>query len=270
MQARAGSISSDAQRDGAVFVHLLPSLIPPGALRGGVAVVVDVLRATTVMIQALAVGCEAIIPCGEIDEARGVASGLPAGSALLAGERQGIPIDGFDLGNSLNTFTAAVCRGKTLVMTTTNGTRAILASLEAERVLVAAFSNLRATVSFLREQEREVHVVCSGTDGRISLEDSLLAGAIATGLHEGWTRGNDEAEIVSELWRKVKSEAVTGDEDFDEQAFELLLTVHLGRGRGGRRVRELGLQADIRAAARLDQHSFVAELWPDSRRIVRG
>ena len=57
-----------------VFVHLLPKLIPPGSLRGGVAVVVDVLRATTVMVQALAAGCEAIIPCGEIDEAKAVAA----------------------------------------------------------------------------------------------------------------------------------------------------------------------------------------------------
>ena len=70
-----------------VFVHLLPSLIPPGSLRGGVAVVVDVLRTTTVMVHALAAGCEAIIPCGEIDEAKAIAAGLPAGTALLAGER---------------------------------------------------------------------------------------------------------------------------------------------------------------------------------------
>src|SRR4051794_89600 len=129
-----------------VFVHLLPSLIPPGTLRGGTAVVIDVLRATTVMVQALAAGCDAVIPCGEVDEAREVAAGLPAGKAILAGERQGLPIEGFDLGNSPGDFTLDNCRGKTLVMTTTNGTRAILASLEADRVLVAAFSNLLATV----------------------------------------------------------------------------------------------------------------------------
>ena len=128
-----------------VFVHLLPSLIPPGSLRGGVAVVVDVLRATTVMVHALAAGCEAIIPCAEIDQAKAVAAVLPPGSALLAGERGGVPIAGFDLGNSPGEFTPEACRGKTLVMTTTNGTRAILASLEAERVYIASFANLRAT-----------------------------------------------------------------------------------------------------------------------------
>ncbi len=89
-----------------VFVHLLPRLIPPGSLRGGVAVVVDVLRATTVMVHALAAGCEAVIPCGEIDEAKAIAASLPPGTALLAGERQGLPIPGFDLGNSPGEFTS--------------------------------------------------------------------------------------------------------------------------------------------------------------------
>src|SRR4051794_9488006 len=111
-----------------VSVHLLPELIPPGTLAGGVAVVVDALRATTVMIHALAAGCAVILPCREVDEARHLAAGLPPGSALLAGERQGLPIAGFDLGNSPSAFTPALCRGKTLVMTTTNGTRAILSS----------------------------------------------------------------------------------------------------------------------------------------------
>ena len=106
-----------------IFVHLLPTLIPPGSLRGGVAVVVDVLRATTVMVQALAAGCEAIIPCLEIADAQKVAAGLGPGAALLAGERHGLPIPGFHLGNSPGDFTPAICREKSLVMTTTNGTR---------------------------------------------------------------------------------------------------------------------------------------------------
>ena len=173
-----------------VFVHLLPSLIPPGSLRGGVAVVVDVLRATTVMVHALAAGCEAVIPCGEIDEAKAIAASLPPGTALLAGERQGLPIPGFDLGNSPGDFTPEVCRGKTLVMTTTNGTRAILASLEAERVYIASFGNLRATsdeisVQFLKKDHgHSVHIICAGTEGFISLEDTLLAGALTAWIAE--------------------------------------------------------------------------------------
>ena len=139
-----------------IFVHLLPTLIPPGSLRGGVAVVVDVLRATTVMVQALAAGCEAIIPCGEIDEAEGLPLDFRRARPCWRASAQGLPIPGFDLGNSPGEFTPEVCREKTLVMTTTNGTRAILASLEAERVYIASFTNLRATsdeisVQFLKK-----------------------------------------------------------------------------------------------------------------------
>src|SRR5689334_21797386 len=119
-----------------VYLHMLPALIPPTALKDGVAVVIDVLRATTVMVHALAAGCEAVIPCAEIDQARAVAASLPPGTAITGGERGGLPIDGFDFGNSPASFTREVCEGKTLVMTTTNGTRAILASLEADRVLI--------------------------------------------------------------------------------------------------------------------------------------
>lgn len=252
----------------AVFVHLLPTLIPAGAFRGATVVVVDVLRATTVMVHALAAGCKAIIPCGEVEEARAIAAGLPDGSALLAGERQGLPIAGFDLGNSPGAYTPEVCRGKTLVMTTTNGTRAILASLEADHVFVAAFPNLLATAHAVNEDPREVHVVCSGTDGWISLEDAILAGALAcdvaiTRRPETLNRafGNDEAEIVSRLWGHVPLGADPTDTDLADT---------LALGRGGRRVREIGLAADIHDASRIDRFPLVAELRRDPLRVVRN
>jgi 2-phosphosulfolactate phosphatase len=259
--------SSDRPR---VFVHLLPSLIPPGTLRGGVAVVVDVLRATTVMLHALAAGCEAIIPCGEVEEAKAIAAGLPAGTALLAGERGGLPIPGFELGNSPGEFTREVCEGKTVVMTTTNGTRAILASLEAERVYIAGFVNLKATsdelvVQFLkRDHGYPVHIVCSGTEGFISLEDSLLAGALAKNVTNFAHRslgnalfGNDEALIVLSQWLEV--------EKYLEQR---PLWPLLGTGRGGQNVIRIGRSDDIVEAAYFDRFPLVAEVSRDPLRIV--
>ena len=243
-----------------VFVHLLPSLIPPGSLRGGVAVVVDVLRATTVMVHALAAGCEAVIPCGEIDEAKAVAAGLPPGTALLAGERQGLPIPGFDLGNSPGDFTPEVCEGKTLVMTTTNGTRAILASLEAERVYIASFGNLRATsdeisVQFLKKDHgHAVHIVCAGTEGHISLEDSLLAGALASQIvsvelvpDQTLDRvfGNDEALMVVSQWIEV--------ERFLEKRPSVAL---LSLGRGGQNVDGSAWDRDFDAASQVRPSSI--------------
>jgi 2-phosphosulfolactate phosphatase len=252
-----------------VYVHLLPELIPPGALEGGVAVVVDVLRATTMMVHALSAGCVAVIPCGEIDEARRVAASLPAGQALLAGEREGLPIAGFDLGNSPSSCTPEVCRGKTLVMTTTNGTRAILASLDAERVVIGAFPNFAATAQLVHADERRIHVVCSGTDRSVSYEDSLLAGAFAQHFKDmGGTLMNDEAEIVAALWAKI-DDAIwfrNGDRPREPNP----LTRYLVRGRGGRRVTELGLVQDIADAAQLNSyvHNHAFELRRDPLRIV--
>ncbi|WZO99629.1 2-phosphosulfolactate phosphatase [Isosphaeraceae bacterium EP7] len=242
-----------------IFVHLLPALIPAGALRGGVAVVIDVLRATTAMVHGLAAGATHIVPCLEIDEARGVAAALPPGTAVLAGERLGVPIEGFDLGNSPADFNASTCRGKTLVITTTNGTRAIHASREAERVLVAGFVNLEATARALIADGRPVHLVCAGTDGQISLEDTLLAGAIAETLRDrGWTLENDPARIASILWFDV---------DYRIDEGETLAGV-LSDGRGGRRVRELKLAPDIEAAATLNRFDLVAELVSNPPGIV--
>src|SRR6516162_9824086 len=103
-----------------VHVHLLPELAAPGRLRGGVAVVIDVLRATTTIIHALAAGCTAVRPCAEVEEARELAGGMRAGRVLLGGERGGAPLPGFDLGNSPREYTTKVCRGNTLVLTTSN------------------------------------------------------------------------------------------------------------------------------------------------------
>jgi 2-phosphosulfolactate phosphatase len=248
-----------------VFVHLLPKLIPPGSLRDAMVVVVDVLRATTVMVRALAAGCLAVIPCSEIDEATAVASSLPAGTALLAGERGGLPIPGFDLGNSPAEFTEEACAGKTLVMSTTNGTRAIVASLEAKRIYIAAFNNLTATVDeisvkFQRRDRAPLHIVCAGTEGFISLEDSLLAGALAARLlvppgqiePDGHRLGNDEALIAVSEWLEV-----------ERYLRNRPLSRLLSMGLGGQNVQRIGLGADIEDAAALDQFSLVAEMSQD-------
>ncbi len=255
-----------------IFVHLLPALIPPGALRGGVAVVVDVLRASSVMVHALASGVEAIIPCLEIEDALRVASEYPKDRVLLGGERGGAPIEGFDLGNSPRTYTPEACRGKMLVMTTTNGTRAILASLEAERVFVASFFNLSATLERLRAEARDrpIHLVGSGTEGHISLEDTLLVGAFAkelAGMTEGMPLtpepdsgplpfGNDEAYIAANQWLEVERNLP------DRPLWHMLRL-----GRGGHNVRRLKMEPDIEDVARIDAIPLVAELTRDPLRI---
>ena len=249
-----------------VFVHLLPSLIPSGLLRGGVAVVMDVLRATTVMTHALAAGAKAIFPTLSIEEAQDVAASLPAGTAILAGERQGLRIPGFDRGNSPGDFTPELCRDKSLVMTTTNGTVAIMASLEAERTFIASFANLSATAGAVEDAvggARVLHLVCSGTDGEISLEDSLLAGALMSALDQprdersmALEPANDSALIVAAQWREVSR-------DFGSRPLASVIRL----GRGGRRVRQIGLDPDIDLAAAVDQFNLIAEIHRDPPRI---
>src|SRR5262245_51883162 len=170
--------------DREVQVHLLPELAPAGRLAGGVAVVIDVLRATTTIVHALVAGCSAVRPCAEIDEAQTLAGSMRAGRVLLAGERGGAPLPGFDLGNSPAEYTPKTCKGCTLVLTTTNGTRALIRAAEAERALVAAFVNYSAVCEQLRQDPRPVHIVCAGTEGEVALEDTLLAGAIVDDLSE--------------------------------------------------------------------------------------
>src|SRR5947208_9033064 len=93
-----------------VCVHLVPALAGPGRLAGGLAVVIDVLRATTTIVYALAAGCLDVRPCAEVDEAREVAGGMRVGRVLLGGERGGRPLPGFDLGNSPREYTSALCK----------------------------------------------------------------------------------------------------------------------------------------------------------------
>lgn len=254
-----------------VHVHMLPSLIPPGELDGGVAVVIDVLRTSTMIVHALVAGCRAVYPCAEADEARRLAASLPAGSALLAGERHGVAIDGFDLGNSPGECIPAVCQDKTMVITTTNGTRALLACAAAEVVIVGSFVNFAATAQRLLHEAKPIHLVCAGTEGSISYEDTLLAGAFADHFKEmDFPMGNDQAEIASGLWAKVEESIWfrSGKVSSSEPANPLVR--YLTRGQGGQRVVQLGRSADIADAARLNRADFqiVAELRKDPLRIV--
>jgi 2-phosphosulfolactate phosphatase len=238
-----------------VRVHLLPDLVPPTALAGGVAVVVDVLRATTTMIHALAAGCTAVRPCAEVEEARDLAGSMRAGRVLLAGERGGLPLDGFDLGNSPGDYTPEMCRGNTLVLTTTNGTRALLRAAGAERTLVAGFVNYSAVCEQLRAEARPIHIVCAGTEGEVSLEDTLLAGALVDYLSEvAEVQLNDGARLA---W------------DCFENHGQVLLGA-LQVGQGGAKLRRLGYDEDIRAAARVDLFHLVPELRKGPLRVEVG
>ena len=183
-------------------VYALPQLADPKELAGGTTVVIDVLRATTVTVFALEAGAREVIPCLEVDEARQCARQLPPGQWVLGGERRGLAIRGFDLGNSPAEYTPDRVAGKSVVLTTTNGVRAMLHAREAESVLIAAFVNAAAVLGQLVGHQR-VNVLCAGTDGQYSGDDILLAGMLVERLDRFGGHGyllNAQALTAREFW----------------------------------------------------------------------
>lgn len=249
-------------------VHVLPALFEPSDLAGGIAVVTDVLRATTTVAYALNNGARGIIPCESIDEAVALREvGGATGELLLGGERGGEPISGFDLGNSPSEWSRSVVADREIAFTTTNGTRALLRSVIADRILTGAFANLGAVCELLLTDSRPIHIVCAGTVGKISTEDCLFAGAVIDGLLGSNTARTDSAaedfelcdaaQLVHSHWKQA-SESPDG------------LFQAMKAGSGGRNLMRLGLEADIRTAAALDQVDLVPEYLPQSRRIGRA
>jgi len=190
-----------------VDVLLGESTPAPSEVAGRVVVVIDVLRASTVMVQALANGAKAVVPFAEVDEVVATAQRYTRDEVRLAGERRALPIPGFDAGNSPQSMTSELVRGRTVLMTTTNGTSALLASHGAQRVYVAAFVNLSATAQAIGPHVRDggsVLVVCAGQDRRFALEDAACAGVLVQEVARA-RRGivlGDAAMVARQLGRR--------------------------------------------------------------------
>lgn len=241
-----------------IAVHLLPELVEPQQLAGKTAVVIDVLRATTTVVTALANGAREVLPCLEVADAR--AKAAQAENPLLGGERGGLRIEGFQLGNSPAEYDERTVRDRTVIFTTTNGTRAMMRCKLAKRVLIAGFVNLSAVCRELTS-EREIEIVCAGTDGHVTREDTLLAGAIVDDLSrltDVPLKTNDQADIAADAWRAAVGQ-MTGSS---------LLGQALRASRGGRNLIEIGHENDIDLAAQMDRFDLVAELDLQTWRIT--
>lgn len=218
-------------------------------LQGGIAVVIDILRASTTIVHALAAGAERVIPCGEVETARELAGRFANGTALLGGERHGERIAGFDLDNSPLNYTADRLGGKTLIFTTTNGTRALERCQSADRILIGAFVNRNAIVKALRDDGRPIHLVCAGTDGYVTSEDVLFAGSVAHAvrvLRETQRLPDDETQLALALWQAAHEDC--------GQIRQILRD-----SRGGLNLLELGFEADIDRSATCDLFEIVPE-----------
>lgn len=263
-----------------VRVHLLPALCAADALRGGVAVVIDVLRATTTVVHALASEAAWVIPTLTVEQAHQVAAEWPTGSCVRGGERDGVLIPGFELDNNPLAYTPETVRGKTVVFTTTNGTAALLHAAQAERVLLGSFVNLQAVVRALVLDDRPVHLVCAGTQGQISAEDVLCAGAIVDRLAAAehpsrveWT--DDSLQLAWSLYATVCTSSEgpslpigTVRSPLMPDAGRLLEAVR--RSAGGRNCLRLGFDEQIVRAATLDLFDVVPEYDTRTGRMTRA
>jgi 2-phosphosulfolactate phosphatase len=240
-------------------VYFLPGNASGDELDGATVAVIDVLRASTVVVVALAAGGERIVVCGRVEEARDEANRLPASNRLLGGERGGERIDGFDLGNSPREYSRNVVQGKTIVFTTTNGAQALLQCSAAARVIVAGLTNLSVVAASLAESPN-VALLCSGTGGEISREDVLAAGAIVERAIQFSAKvqpENDQARLALDAWHSIGS-GVDGAR----------LLAALADSQGGRNLARIGMDSDVADAAAIDRYSILPEYDPRTRSIV--
>jgi 2-phosphosulfolactate phosphatase len=209
-------------------------------------VVIDVLRATSVIVRALDAGAKRIIPTLDPDEAIRVRERLGRDGVLLGGERNNVRIDGFDLDNSPASYTPETVGGATIAFTTTNGTRALqrVANAGATNVVCAAFANLDAVVGRLASDARaHLLVVCAGTDGAVSLEDTLCAGGIAAGLvlRDPGVMLTDAGRAAALLYNGVRERLIEA----------------VASGDHAQRLASMGFASDVVAAAQRDTSTGV-------------
>ena len=214
-------------------------------LAGATAVVIDAIRATTTIVAALAAGCREVRTFRTPEEVLAEAGRRPAGTVVTAGERNGVRIEGLDLNNSPSVMTPDRIGGRTLLLTTTNGTVAIHDALPAHTVLIAAMPNRRAIAERILALGRRVVFVSAGTVGTVSCEDTLVAGAVIAAMTDmpagsEWHL-EDSARVALAAWR--------GSADRVGQTFR--------ETRGGRATARLDLDADLAVCSQVDTMDVV-------------
>ena len=217
-------------------VLFLPAELPAREHLQRVAAVVDVIRATTTIVTAFEHGCRSIQPVASVEEAKTARAARPA--AILAGEKGGKRLPGFDMGNSPREFMAGQAADRDVILNTSNGTKALRAVGAGRRVAIAAFLNRTAVADWLVRQASDALIVCSGFEGIFSLEDAVCAGGVADRAAErdpALVLG-DGAKACRLLWAHYRQD----------------LSGLLPRTGWGSHIVAIGLGPDLEICARLD------------------
>ena len=221
-------------------VCLTPDLLHLHSVENTIVVVADIFRATSCMVTAFAHGVNSIVPVATVEECRQ----LQGRGYLGAAERNAQTVEGFELDNSPFSYMDDSLIGANIAMTTTNGTLAITRSRQAVKVLVGAFLNLEAITRYLRTQQYDVLVLCAGWKGRVNLEDTLFAGAIADRLKEDYILREDSALMAQRLYTQAGRNMLS----------YLAPSSHI------RRLQRLGIQKDIAYCLQTDLYDVVPVL----------
>jgi 2-phosphosulfolactate phosphatase len=222
-----------------VEICLTPELIHLHDLQDKIVVVVDIFRATSTMMAALANGVNSILPVADLEACRALA----ANGYIIAGERNGLPAPGFELGNSPIAYLEGKYEGQKIAMTTTNGTLAIEKSIpNSAKVLIGAFVNLQATADYLLSLPNDVVIHCAGWKGKFNLEDSLYAGALISRM--GINTDCDAGIAMSTLFEKQQNN----------------LKGFLSQASHAKRLQNHNIEADIDFCLSMDLYAIVGML----------
>lgn len=167
-----------------IDLYITPVGVKEMSLQDKGVIVVDILRAGTTICRALLSGCKEIVPVETVEQAMALAGSLFRDTILLCGEREGKIVPGFDLGNSPMEYTAKRVKNQSLIFTTSNGTAALVKAQRAGRVVIGGFVNCSNIINTLVKWERDIAILCSGSNGRMSLEDTVAGGMFVKRLVE--------------------------------------------------------------------------------------
>jgi 2-phosphosulfolactate phosphatase len=244
-------MSNETQNSTARAAHvcLTPALLPLYNVAEYIVVVIDIFRATSSICYGIENGAEAIIPVSQVEECAAYREkGL---DYLLAAERDGKVVEGFDFGNSPFSYTAEKVAGKTIVLTTTNGTHALHLSRSAKRIVIGSFLNLTALSNWLKSQHENVLLVCSGWKNNFNLEDTLFAGAVIEQLKTEGFELDDAAIAANDLFQLGK-----GD-----------INDYLKKTSHSERLKKLGIEKDIEFCLQTDVTTSIPVL--EGERLVK-
>jgi 2-phosphosulfolactate phosphatase len=228
-----------------IEVCLTPALIDLYAIENSIVVVIDILRATSSIVYGIDNGADAIIPVAQVEDCLAYADQ----GYLLAAERNGEVVEGYNFGNSPFSYTADKVAGKTVVLTTTNGTKALhLARNRASQVVIGAFLNLESLCSWLKTQDKDVLLLCAGWKDQFNLEDTIFAGAVVRELRSLFTHFDDASTAAEDLYVMAKDN----------------LRAYVGKSSHSHRMTALNIEDDINFCLQLNVCQAIPVLVGDN------